>query len=994
MVELQLHEVANKLRYINDTLVKLKRKKVIRSSLKPVGIGYLFFKNVDEEIWENKRAKEAILEKASSILGGEMQFLSDKVEYVKSSDKFLTDQEMNDLLLVLENAKVDLSFLVLQGAFSEEVHADAVERLDDYRSFVHNFNKELDRKQTKQKILLLRNDILQAHNEVIINQSAERYFSKKDFFDWKIRWGFLVPPIVESQRKMVTDIDFNTIAQEVAGFYANGDRIIDDQNEQFMKQEIVQFQSYFETLESYPLTFEQIRAIVKEEQNNLVVAGAGSGKTSTIVGKAGYIIKKGLANPEEILLVAFNRDVALEMNKRINEKLGQKLKVKTFHSLGLEIIADCKREKPSVSELAADKLKFSQKILEFIDNRTENDKEFAKKFQQYLLFSFAPYKSVFEFNSYGEYIDYLRNFEIRSLKGDLVKSFEECDIANFLYSNGIDYKYEEPYEIKTADVEHRQYKPDFYLPDYHIYIEHFGINRNGKTAPYISQQAYLESMNWKRRQHINYKTTLIETYSYEKQEGTLLSSLEQKLRNNGVVFSPISSDLIFERLNDLKRVNPFTQLLCTFLTLYKSSGMTTQQLQSNIDKKDIRANLFLEIFRAIHNDYSNYLSENEEIDFNDMIVLATDLVRQQTYNSKFKYILVDEFQDISQSRSNLLKTLLDQNGSKLFAVGDDWQSIYRFTGSDISIMLDFERIFGFSQTSFLEETFRFNQKLCDFSCKFILQNRNQIKKRVTSKKEGSNPVVSIIRNQNEDTLEQVIRKIDAANNGRETVFIVGRYNFLEPPDLKEMKTKFPDLSIEYTTVHSSKGLEADHVIIVGLTAGQYGFPSEITDDPLLNLVLAKGEDYPNAEERRLFYVALTRAKKHVYILSGEGGRLSEFLTEIQEGNYELEKDSALEIGQHCPVCKTGEIFQRSGRYGSFYSCSNYPYCEFISKPCPKCQTGYLRRDEEAYKCSKNDCSFAVHICPKCNDGYLVLRSGKFGHFYGCTNYPNCDYKLI
>ena len=309
-------------------------------------------------------------------------------------------------------------------------------------------------------------------------------------------------------------------------------------------------------------------------------------------------------------------------------------------------------------------------------------------------------------------------------------------------------------------------------------------------------------------------------------------------------------------------------------------------------------------------------------------------------------------------------------------------------------MLDFETIFGFSQTSFLEETFRFNQKLCDFSSKFIRKNPNQIEKQIRSKKKGTSPVVSIIKTQNENAIEQIIEKINGTREGRETVFVIGRYHFLEPPELKNIVRKYPDLTIEYTTAHSSKGLEADHVILVGLTAGQFGFPCEITDDPLLNLVLAKGEDIKNAEERRLFYVAVTRAKKHVYILTNGEGRPSEFLTEIQQGNYEIENDSPIEVGKCCPVCKTGQIIQRSGNYGTFYSCSNYPYCEFTPKSCPKCQAGYLLRDEEAYKCSNDACSFAVHICPKCYDGYLILRSGKYGHFYGCSAYPKCEYKMV
>lgn len=992
MAERDLHEAAMELRRVNSALAQLKRKQALKQRLEPIGIGLLIYRHISKQLTSAENSRAAILKKFDLIIGQQFADLENRVNSIEKSGIILSKQQENELTLFLDNIRVDLSYLRSQNAFSEDNHNHAISEIDRYRNFVLSYNSNLYQKHAKEKLLATKSEIIKAQKEICRMFHGDRYFSKKELYDWTSKWQHLLPIIREAEKRAVI-VEFSPIIQEVNQFLVDGQKRVECRNQDYVQKEIDRFDQFFGTLESYPLTVEQRKAIVVDEQSNLIVAGAGSGKTSTIVGKAGYLIQKGLACPEEILLVAFNRDVALEMDKRISQKLGKKLKVKTFHSLGLEIIADCRKEKPSVSELAADRAKLPQKILEFIEDRMENDKAFARQAREYFLFNFAPYKTIFEFNSHGEYIAYLRNFEIRSLKGDLVKSFEECDIANFLFLNGIDYEYEEPYEVKTADANHRQYKPDFYLTRYKIYLEHFGIDRNGNTAPYISAKEYRESMAWKRQLHASNGTTLVETFSFEKQEGTLLGNLERKLAEKGVVFQPIPNDQIFQRLNELGKVNPFAQLLCTFLNLYKSSEKTIDQLQNSIDENDNRAKLFLEIFRDILNDYNNYLSERQEIDFNDMIAQATDLVKQQQYNSNFKYILVDEFQDISHSRSNLLKALLDQNGSKLFAVGDDWQSIYRFTGSDISIMLDFENIYGFSQTSFLEETFRFNQNLCDFSCKFILQNANQIKKHVKSKKESSGPVVSIIRNQSEDTLNQIIKTIDMAKKGKESVFIIGRYNFLEPENLKRINRSYPDLTIGYTTAHSSKGLEADYVIIIGLTAGQYGFPSEITDDPLLNLVVAKREDFPNAEERRLFYVAITRAKKHVYILMGGEERPSEFLTEVLRGDYELENDLPIEKGLRCPRCKTGKIVERSGRYGAFYSCSNYPYCEFTPKPCPKCQSGYLLRDEAAYKCSNIDCSFAAHSCPKCGEGFLVQRMGKYGSFYGCSSFPLCDYKL-
>ena len=265
------------------------------------------------------------------------------------------------------------------------------------------------------------------------------------------------------------------------------------------------------------------------KQITLVVASAGTGKTSTIVGKAKYLVEKGLAKPDEILLVAFNKHVVLEMQERLQNRFGVVLPVKTYHGLGLKIISENKGEMPTVSKLACDRPFMAAKISDFIRDRMA-DNSFAQLFKEYFLFFSSPYKSAFEFATYAEYFDYLKKHDIRSLKGDEVRSFEECYIANFLYSNGIDYLYEEPYEKDTADFNHPQYRPDFFLPTFGIYIEHFGVNREGKTAPYVPQQEYLQKMEWKRKTHQQNKTKLIETYSYERQEGTLLTNLEKTLR--------------------------------------------------------------------------------------------------------------------------------------------------------------------------------------------------------------------------------------------------------------------------------------------------------------------------------------------------------------------------------------------------------------------------------------------------------------------------------
>ena len=260
--------------------------------------------------------------------------------------------------------------------------------------------------------------------------------------------------------------DERAILETIAEFLREQDKLIIRWNEQFIRLEKERFRELFDAIEAHPLTEAQREAIVTNEDNNLVIAAAGSGKTSVIVAKAAYLLKKGLCKPGEILLLSYSRDSAKDLKQRIPKD--SSVKVKTFHALGLEIIGQVEGRKPDVSELATDEKKMSAKIQEFIKELFQFG-EFVEAFLTYFRSCFAIYRNLFDFKNWGEYYDYLKSHEIRTLKGDLVKSYEECEIANFLYLNSIAYEYERAYEVTTATPKRRQYRPDFYLTDYHIY---------------------------------------------------------------------------------------------------------------------------------------------------------------------------------------------------------------------------------------------------------------------------------------------------------------------------------------------------------------------------------------------------------------------------------------------------------------------------------------------------------------------------------------------
>ena len=772
-------------------------------------------------------------------------------------------------------------------------------------------------------------------------------------------------------------------------------------NNTFVANELVRSQGFFDSIEARPLTDEQRRAVAVDEDRNLVVAAAGSGKTSVIVAKAGWLLQKGYRRPSELLLLAFARDARKEMEQRVRRRLGEEavrgLTVRTFHSLGLSIIGDAEGKRPTLAKVAEDD-KALLDLLKHIVADLLADRKFSGILLKWFQDLIAPYKSQHEFQSLGEYWDYIQRHEIRSLKGENVKSFEECQIANFLYLNGVSYEYECAYEHDTATPKKRQYQPDFCLPEAQVYIEHFAINAAGGTPSFINRKEYLRSMDWKRQLHAKHKTTLIETYSHECAAGELTERLARKLIAHGVTLSPIPPEKVFAILEEQGRINPFTRLVATFLEHYKGAQLSFKELaQRAASASDApRAKAFLSVFRPIFERYQETLFRSGQIDFHDMINKATEHVEVGRFRSPFGYILVDEFQDISPGRARLLKALLDQSSTaQLFAVGDDWQAIYRFAGSDIAVMREFEERFGDSARVNLETTFRCPDHIATVATKFILKNQAQIPKKVRSTRQVSGPSVLVGFPEKgisllHETLNQIV--VDAGqHDGKSTVLLLGRYRRTRPPGMSSLQKQYPRLCLSYMTVHTSKGLEADYVVVLGLCSGKYGFPTEITDDPLLDLVLASPEGHPNAEERRLFYVAITRAKRRVFLLANDGPP-SPFVLELIDDAYDVTVFGRLpENDVPCPRCVRGRLGRRQNiRNGStFYGCSNWPYCDYRQSSCPACSTGLPVRKGGAFRC--RDCGWAIDSCPQC-DGWLRPRFSKYGPFLGCSNWPDCDYK--
>jgi len=270
----------------------------------------------------------------------------------------------------------------------------------------------------KKKLREKTSEIEQAYKELELIWDRDRYLEHRTITKWLNEWAYLEPLLAEILNHRVSSSDIKDKITRLVTVFDKTEENVKQRNEEFIQKEMLKFKELFDSVEKYPLTKSQTRSIITDEYSNLVIAGAGTGKTSTIVGKTEYILEKGLAKPSELLLLSFARDAKQEMSNRVKHRLKQKLQVKTFHSFGLEIIGEVEGTKPSVSELSTDNIKLWSKIESFIYDNLK-DTVFSKLLNQYFLFHFHQYKSMFHFRTKGEYFNYLKENEIRSLKGEM-----------------------------------------------------------------------------------------------------------------------------------------------------------------------------------------------------------------------------------------------------------------------------------------------------------------------------------------------------------------------------------------------------------------------------------------------------------------------------------------------------------------------------------------------------------------------------------------------
>jgi DNA helicase IV len=823
---------------------------------------------------------------------------------------------------------------------------------------------------------------------------------------------------------------------EVVGDFEKAGRIISEVNQRFVTKELQGRMSWFMASKPPPSQVQR-EVAVRDETNALIVAGAGTGKTSTILTKVRYLVEAKIAKPSDILVVTFNTEAAEEVRSRCLSSGIEGVDVFTFHALGLMILGQVEGQKPPLlNSLESDRGRDA--VIDSLVASLNSGKEFADNFAKFVLLYPRPAPSACLSESKDVYIQDNKCSLKKSLKGEWVRSGEELRIADWLAIHGVDYTYEGSYPYSHYDNNKKAYRPDFTIRwttlgsnpddpfvDHIVYLEHQALNSAGR--PPKGWTGYLDKVLWCRELHRKNGTVLVESFSAWFADGTWEKKLYDLLTTAGVELKrpkswskrmeELSAQLetkeaiIRDRAHVLGLLRRALDLSRTVLerpdfpraeTGSGFMGDVLSWLQKNLPPARVcepdRHALFQAILKPLQDGYAEYKREKSGIDFEDMIALARESVNEGKYVGRWSHYIVDEFQDASLSRLELMLALRRGRwDSRLLCVGDDWQSIIRFAGGDIRVMTEFEKRVGRFWRADLPQTYRYPKTITEVSSAFVQKNPTQMRKTLTPAPKADSRIRVVYSTglgdgRVADALFDELRRIES-NQGAVSVFLLSRYNsgIPEAGEQKGIREKFSKLKIEWLTAHRSKGREADVVIIGDLKGGLMGFPCRRDDDPILTPFMPPSETFEVSEERRLFYVAMTRAKCELVLLV-DAGEPSAFVQELR-----LNHSSSLEVigggsaAVACPSCNRGVMVGRDGTNGRFYGCSNSPACPHTEQACPRCRQGLLvPKNTVMFGCSENGCDYTTQKCPKCGEGWLQPKqNGQTKEmFWGCSMFRN------
>lgn len=821
--------------------------------------------------------------------------------------------------------------------------------------------------------------------------------------------------------------------------YGNIQELIDEHNDKFVSESMIKEKDYLDNIlkqvdPNIVLDEDQRRVVLTDEDYCLVIAGAGAGKTTTVAAKVKYLVDKKGIDPSQILVVSFTNKAVNELKDRIQKELDIPCPIATFHSTGNAIIH---KNSPDEKLNIVDQSKLYFVIRDYFRNSIMRNESAVNN----LIMFFASYfDAPYEGSDLNAFFNNIAKANFSTMRGDLedfkrevidtrtkksvtiqnevLRSYQEVEIANFLYLNNIDYEYEPIYKY-DIEFSRKPYTPDFiiYQGEKSAYLEHFGITESGENDRFRPEEIerYKKAVRDKCILHKEHGTTLIYTFSAYNDGRSLLDHLKENLEAKGFELKPRSNKEVMEMLvagEENRYIRKLINLICRFISNFKVNAYQADDFSRMYHStQNVRSRLFLSICNDCYLEYERWLKENKAVDFEDMINESARLLREVKEMKKkldFRYIIVDEYQDISRQRFDLTKELSEVTDAKIIAVGDDWQSIYAFSGSDITLFTKFEEKMGYAKMLKIVRTYRNSQEVIDIAGNFIQRNKEQINKQLISPKHIDDPVLIYtydgtrkayngnrksggnyeMARSIETVLTDLLNYKKAEGKDPGSILLLGRYGFdgdhLERTGLfeyinrtnKVRSVKYPQLDITFMTAHSSKGLGYDDVIVINGKNETYGFPTKVEDDPVLSLVIKGDRSIDYAEERRLFYVAMTRTKNRVFFVAPEANP-SEFLLELKQSykNVKLlgdwnEEEPVSIAKKPCPLCGYPMQFKYKRSYGlRLYICTNEP------EIC-----GFMTNNYQAGKLS-------IQKCDKCRDGYLIVKQGRDKDFFlGCTNY--------
>ncbi len=680
-------------------------------------------------------------------------------------------------------------------------------------------------------------------------------------------------------------------------------------------------------VEELRLDSAQQEATVRDDERNLVIAAAGSGKTRTLIGRVRYLLERGLS-PSRILAVTFTNKATEEMEGRLKQmgvsiasRDQEGVTISTLHAIGKRVVEATLSGPISIAD---ENWTNSLVATALSDARTARDPRLVGLYFNAILHFYrnedehAP--------AVGGDLAY------RTLHGEHVRSVGERIVADFLFTHHVPYKYEAKASWAQVGAGRTAYHPDFTLLETATSIEYWGINRAGEVPPGWATSAteYKQGMAWKQYQFRQQGKTLIEFYDYERREGTLEAALQARLTSAGVALRNMTLEELEKVIGDTKYIGSVIErLLVQFVTNARSLRLKPDEILTRLTKATPRVHHFGFLGAAVLQLYETGLTAEGRIDFSDMLHRAADILEMSANPlPKFEHILVDEFQDTSAAMARLLKTLLRVSQARLFDVGDDWQAIYGFAGGDVDHIVNFESHFGPSSRTMLNVNYRSPSIIVEAGSALIAHNPKQIPKQivVSSQKRGE-AYVHEVPDEDSEVVGGTIRLIQKERqSGRsDDILVLSRTNHVLEKireaclrsriPLNDSDRKIPGVRI--ISAHGAKGLEADTVIIVNASDHLFGFPSKVENPDVLEPVrMSSGND--QAEERRLFYVALTRSMNRLHLVLRKG-LPSPYIAEIEGAAMQSKAGSPSSIRPRVRFSDTfyvEQVFRLSDRQAS------------------------------------------------------------------------------